>query len=123
MAHNYQASGCGSGGYVRPTNLNAEEAQILTDNNNLVLPEWYLPHGWHMSTDGYAVAPIPPEGPLIDHLIEQRWEALPPARRDLPEWAPTRAIWLPILQSGREIELGRYFGPYHGRYNVTVSKN
>jgi hypothetical protein len=30
-----------------------------------------------------------------------------------------RAIWLPILQNEREIELGRYFSPYHGRYNVT----
>jgi hypothetical protein len=40
-------------------------------------------------------------------------------QRDLPEWVLTRAIWLPILQNEREIELGCYFGPYHGRYNVT----
>jgi hypothetical protein len=72
-----------------------------------------------VSTGGYAVAPVPPEGPLLDDYIEQRWEALPSAQCDLLQWAPTRAIWLPILQSEREIELDRYFGPYHGRYNVT----
>jgi hypothetical protein len=120
MAHNYQTSGSrGGSGYMRPTNLNADEAQILTDNNILVPPEWHLPHCWHVSADGYAVAPIPPKGPLLDDLIEQRWEALTPSPCDLPEWAPTRTISLPILQSEREIELGRYFGPYHGRYNVT----
>jgi hypothetical protein len=120
MAHNYQVSGSRGGSrYMRPTNLNADEVQILTDNNILVLPEWHLPHGWHVSGGGYAVAPIPPEGPPLDDLIEQRWEALMPALRNLPEWAPTRTIWLPILQSEREIEIGRYFGPYHGRYNVT----
>jgi hypothetical protein len=32
-------------------------------------------------------------------------------QRDLPEWAPTRAIWLPILHNEREIKLARYFGP------------
>jgi hypothetical protein len=36
------------------------------------------PHGWHVSAGGYVVAPIPPEGPLLDDYIEQRWEALPP---------------------------------------------
>jgi hypothetical protein len=49
MAHNYEASGsrggCGGGGYARPTNLNTEEAQILTDNNSLVPSAWHLPHG------------------------------------------------------------------------------
>jgi hypothetical protein len=54
MAHNYEASGSHSGGYVRPTNLNAEEAQILADNHILVSPVWYLPHGWHVSAGGYA---------------------------------------------------------------------
>jgi hypothetical protein len=41
-----------------------------------------------VSAGGYAVAPIPSERPLLDNYIEQR---------DLPEWAPRRAIWLPIL--------------------------
>jgi hypothetical protein len=121
MAHNYQASGSGDG-YVRPTNINTEEAKILADKNNLVPPVWHLPHGWHVSTGSYAVAPILPEGPLLDDLIEQRWEVLPPARRNLPEWAPTRAIWLFILQSERKIKLGCYFGPYHGRYNVNCQR-
>jgi hypothetical protein len=40
MAHNYEASG-----YARPTNLNTEEAQILTDNNILVPSAWHLLHG------------------------------------------------------------------------------
>jgi hypothetical protein len=25
-----------------------------------------------------------------------------------------RAVWIPILQSERELELGRYYGPYKG---------
>jgi hypothetical protein len=35
--------------------------------------------------------------------------------------APTRVVWLPIPQSEREreLELARYFGPYHDWYNVT----
>jgi hypothetical protein len=45
--------------------------------------------------------------------------ALLPEQRDLPEWASTRAVWLPILQNERELEIARYFRPYHGRYNVT----
>jgi hypothetical protein len=46
MAHNYEASGSRSGGgYARPTNLNTEEAQILTDNNILVPSAWHLLHG------------------------------------------------------------------------------
>jgi hypothetical protein len=83
MAHNYEATGSGGGsgdGYVRPTNLNTDEAQILTDNNILVPPAWHLPHRWHMSAVGYTVTPIPPEGPLLDDHIKQQWEALPPAR-------------------------------------------
>jgi hypothetical protein len=104
LAHNNEAGGSHGSGFTRPANLNSEEAKIL------VQPAWHLPHG---STDGYAVAPIPPEGPAPDEYIEQRWEALPLVQRDLPEWAPTRAIWLPILQNEREVELSRYFGPYN----------
>jgi hypothetical protein len=44
---------------------------------------------------------------------------MPPAQRDLPEWALTRTVWLPILQNEQDLELARYFGPYHSRYNVT----
>jgi hypothetical protein len=76
MAHNDQAS-ASRGGYTRPTNLNNDEAKILADNHILVSPAWHLPHGWHVSGGGYAVAPIPLEGPLLDEYIEQRWEALP----------------------------------------------
>jgi hypothetical protein len=72
-----------------------------------------------MSAGGYAVAPIPPEGLLLDDYIERRWEALPPAQRNLSELASMHAVWLPILQNKRELELTRYFCPYHGRYNVT----
>jgi hypothetical protein len=119
MAHNDQASGSrGGGGYARPTNLNNEEAQILADNNILVPPLWHLPHGWHVSIGRYTIAPILPEGPLLDDHIEHRWKALPPAQRDLPEWAPTR-VWLPILQNKRELKIARFFGPHHGRYNMT----
>jgi hypothetical protein len=50
-----------------------------------------------VSADRYTVAPIPPEGPLLDDYIEQHWEALLSVQRDLPEWAPTRTVWLPIL--------------------------
>jgi uncharacterized protein YbdZ (MbtH family) len=46
-----------------------------------------LPHGWHVSAGSYAIAPIPPEGLLLDDYIEQRWEGLPPVQPDLPEWA------------------------------------
>jgi hypothetical protein len=86
MAHNDQASGSHGGGYSRPTNLNSEKEQILVDKKILVSPAWHLPHGWNVSADGYAIAPTPPEGPLLDDYIEQRWEALPPVQRDLPEW-------------------------------------
>jgi hypothetical protein len=119
MAHNDPASGSRGGGYSRPMNLNSKEAQILVDNQILVLSAWHLPHGWNVFTGGYAIAPIPPEGLLLDDYIEQRWEALPPAQRDLPEWAPIRVVSLPILQNKWELELARYFGPYHSRYNVT----
>jgi hypothetical protein len=73
-------------------NLNGEDAQILADSNILASPTWHLPHGWHVSASAYAIAPIPPEGPLLDDYIERRWEALSPVHRDLPEWAPTRAV-------------------------------
>jgi hypothetical protein len=46
MAHNNHASGCrDDSDYVRPTNHNSEEAQILADNNILVPLAWHLPHG------------------------------------------------------------------------------
>jgi hypothetical protein len=80
---------------------------------------WHLSHGWHMSAGGYAIAPIPPEGPLLDEYIKKWWEDLPPAQRGQPEWAPTRAIRLPILESERELQLGQYYGPYNGRYNMS----
>jgi hypothetical protein len=38
-------------------NLNAEEAQILADNQILVPPAWHLPHDRNMSAGGYAIAP------------------------------------------------------------------
>jgi hypothetical protein len=59
-----------------------------------------------VSAGGYAVAPISPEGPLLDELIDRRWQMLPPEQREQPEWVPMRAIWLPILQHEREVELG-----------------
>jgi hypothetical protein len=75
MAHSYEASRSHGSrdddGYTRPTNLNSEEAQILA-NNILIPPAWHLPHGWHVSVGWYAVAPIPPEGSLLDDYIEQR---------------------------------------------------
>jgi hypothetical protein len=64
--HNDQASGSG---FTRPMNLNSEEAQILTDNNILAPLASHLPHGWNMSTGGYAISPIPPEGLLLDFYI------------------------------------------------------
>jgi hypothetical protein len=65
-----------------------------------------------MLASWYAIAPIPPEGLLFDEYIEQRWEAFPLAQGDQPEWVPTCANWLPILQNERELELRRYFSPY-----------
>jgi hypothetical protein len=56
-----------------------------------------------VSAGGYAVALIPPNGLLLDDYIERRWEALPLAQRQLPEWAPMRAVWLPILQNERDL--------------------
>jgi hypothetical protein len=106
MAHNHQASSSRSrsgGGYTRPMNFNTEEAQILADNQILVPPAWHLPHGWNVSAGGYAVALIPPNGLLLDDYIERRWEALPLAQRQLLEWAPMHAVWLPILQNEREL--------------------
>jgi hypothetical protein len=74
-----------------------------------------------VSAGGYVVAPIPSEDPLLENYIERLWEGLPPVQRDLPEWALTRDVWLRILQNEREqeLKLARYFGPYHGRHNVT----
>jgi hypothetical protein len=91
MPHNYEASGS-CGGYTWPSNLNTEEAQILANNNILVPLAWHLPHGWHVSTGGYTVAPIPPKGPLLDDYIELPW-----AQRDLPEWALIRPFCITIL--------------------------
>jgi hypothetical protein len=42
------------------------------ENNILIPPVWHLLHGWHVSTGEYAIAPIPPEGPLLDELIDWR---------------------------------------------------
>jgi hypothetical protein len=67
MAHNDQASG--SACHARTANLNTDEARILMENNILVSLAWHLPHGWHVSTGGYIVAPIPPEGPALNELI------------------------------------------------------
>jgi hypothetical protein len=50
-----------------------------------------------VSADGYAVAPIPPKEVLLDDYIKWHWEALLPTECDLPKWAPTRAVWLPIM--------------------------
>jgi hypothetical protein len=36
------------------------------ENNILVPLAWNLAHGWHVSADRYAIAPILPEGPLLD---------------------------------------------------------
>jgi hypothetical protein len=41
-----------------------------------------------------------------------------PEQCEHSEWAPTRAIWLPILQHERKAELGQFYGPYHGRFNL-----
>jgi hypothetical protein len=71
-----------------------------------------------VSASGYAVALILLEGPVLDELIERRWQMLPLANRELPEWAPTRAVWLMILQNEWEAELGQFCGPYHGRFNL-----
>jgi hypothetical protein len=38
----------------------------------LVPLAWHLPHDWNMSACGYAVAPIPPEEPLLNDYIEKR---------------------------------------------------
>jgi hypothetical protein len=65
-----------------------------------------------MSAGWYVVGPIPPEWQLLDEYMKQRWEALPPAQSDQPGWVATHAIWLPILQNERELELRRYFSPY-----------
>jgi hypothetical protein len=56
-----------------------------------------------------VVVPLPPKGSLLDDYIERRWEALSPVQCNLPEWVPTRAVWLPILHNERELELTRYF--------------
>jgi hypothetical protein len=68
MAHNHQASDS----HARKMNLNTDEARILAENI-LIPPAWHLPHGWHVFAGGYAVAPILPEGPLLDELIDRRW--------------------------------------------------
>jgi hypothetical protein len=112
MVHNNQATESrGGGGYTRPTNLNSEEAKILADNSILVLPAWHLPHGWHVLADGYAVATIPPEVPLVD-------SAAAGATRLARVGADARHM-APIMQNERELELGRYYGPYNGQYNVS----
>jgi hypothetical protein len=43
---------------------------------------------------------------------------LPSEQHEQPEWATTRATWLPILQHEREAELGQFYCPYHGRFNL-----
>jgi hypothetical protein len=43
---------------------------------------------------------------------------LPPAQRELSEWAPMRAVWLPILQNEWEVEMGQFFSPYNIRFNL-----
>jgi hypothetical protein len=107
----------GSGGFVRPTNFTEAEAQVLWENAILVPPAWHLPHGWNVSTMGYAVLPIP-EGPELDALIGRRWQMLPIHERDLPENAARPAIWLPRLQRERQAELAEFAGPHVGRYNI-----
>jgi hypothetical protein len=52
-----------------------------------------------VSASGYTVALILPKGPVLDELIERYWQILPLAHRELPEWVPTHAVWLMILQN------------------------
>jgi hypothetical protein len=55
---------------------------------------------------------------VLDELIERRWQMLPLAHHELPEWASTRAVWLMILQNEWGAELGQFCGPYHGWFNL-----
>jgi hypothetical protein len=71
MAQNDQAGGSRGGDYYCPMNFNAEEATVLWENGILVPLAWHLPHGWHVSADGYAIPPLP-EGDALDDMIDQR---------------------------------------------------
>jgi hypothetical protein len=68
MEHNKEAGG--SYGFTRPANLTSEDDKILADNKIIAPQAWHLPHGWHVSASGYAVVPIPLEGPALDEYIE-----------------------------------------------------
>jgi hypothetical protein len=87
-------------------NLNSDKARILAENSILVPSAWYLPHGWHVSACGYVIAPIPPKGPVLDDLIECRWQMLSPAQREPPEWAPTLGLYLLLAHASMDTSYG-----------------
>jgi hypothetical protein len=98
-------------------NFNADEAIVMWENGILVPSAWHLPHGWHISAAGYGVPPLL-EGDMLDDIIDQLRHLLLPVQRNLPENAPRHSIWLPHLQRELQEELGKFVGPYAGRYNL-----
>jgi hypothetical protein len=84
-----------SGGFVRPTNFTEAEAWVLWEKAILIPPAWHLPHGWNVSTVGYAIPSIP-EGAELEDLIGHHWQMLPMHERELPENAPHKGIWMPV---------------------------
>lgn len=61
MAHNDQAGGSG-GGMLRSMQLTFDEADVLYWHRIPVPVQYKLPHGWHVSNDGFAVPPPPSLG-------------------------------------------------------------
>ncbi|KAK1599895.1 hypothetical protein QYE76_016917 [Lolium multiflorum] len=76
--------------------------------------EFYLPHGWHMSTTGYAMPPSPPDGLELRSTIEERGAQMMLAQRRRSEWEPTSPEWRCVFQEERDIQVARSAGPDAG---------
>jgi hypothetical protein len=55
---------------------------------------------------------------MLDDIIDQLQQLLLPVQHNLPENAPRHSIWLPRLLQELQEELGKFAGPYAGRYNL-----
>jgi hypothetical protein len=89
MAHNHEAGISGTSvSEDMPHNLSLNEAEVFHRAHLLVMPEYRLPHGWHMSNAGYAI-PLLLMGPDLRALNDERRARMMPRQRAQPRWSPT----------------------------------
>ena len=111
MANKYEAGG------ERSRTFNLDEADVLYRNHIPVLPEYRLPHGWHMLAAGYAMPPPPSDGLELRFLIEERRAQMTATKCSQLEWASVSPDWQHVFREERDIEVARSSSPSVGGVN------